>query len=60
MKGGNLYALSQILGHSNPKMTLDRYTQLSPEFISEQWSVMDAPAYVPKRKCAGETLAHDA
>ena len=26
MKGGNLYALAQILGHSNPKMTLDRYT----------------------------------
>lgn len=41
MKGGNLYALAQILGHSNPKMTLDRYTHLSPEFINEQRRVMD-------------------
>jgi len=41
MKGGNLYALAEILGHSSPKMTLDRYTHLSPEFINEQRRVMD-------------------
>ena len=36
MKGGNIYALAKILGHSNPKMTLDRYAHLSPDFIQEQ------------------------
>jgi hypothetical protein len=41
MKGGNLYALAKILGHSNPKMTLDRYTRLSPEFVNVQRRVMD-------------------
>ena len=59
MKGGNLYALSQILGHSSPKLTLDRYTHLSPEFIIEQRRVMEARAYMPKRECAGTILAHD-
>jgi integrase len=24
MKGGNIYALAKILGHSNPKITLER------------------------------------
>ena len=33
MKGGNIYALAKILGHSSPKMTIDRYAHLSPEFI---------------------------
>jgi len=45
MKGGNIYALAKILGHSNPKITLDRYAHLSPEFIQEQRRVMDSPAY---------------
>src|SRR5579864_3080451 len=45
MKGGNLYALATILGHANPKMTLDVYAKLSPEFINEQRRVMDAPAF---------------
>jgi hypothetical protein len=47
MKGGNIYALAQILGHSNPKMTLDTYAHLSPEYINEQRRVMDAPMYAP-------------
>ena len=41
MKGGNLYALMMILGHSGPKITTDRYAHLSPEFIDEQRRVMD-------------------
>jgi integrase len=41
MKGGNLYALAMILGHSNPKITIDRYAHLSPEFVNEQRRVMD-------------------
>jgi integrase len=41
MKGGNIYALAKILGHASPKMTLDRYAHLSPEFIQEQRAVMD-------------------
>jgi integrase len=41
MKGGNLYALAKILGHSNPKITIDRYAHLSPEFVDEQRRVMD-------------------
>jgi integrase len=45
MKGGNIYALAKILGHSNPKMTLDRYAHLSPEFVNEQRRVMDLPTY---------------
>ncbi len=45
MKGGNLYALAKILGHSNPKITMDRYAHLSPDFVNEQRRVMDAPAY---------------
>jgi integrase len=46
MKGGNIYALAKILGHSNPKMTLDRYAHVSAEYINEQRRVMDAPIYV--------------
>jgi integrase len=41
MKGGNLYALSQILGHNNPAMTLKRYTHSSPEFMNDQRRTMD-------------------
>jgi len=46
LKRGNLYALAKILGYSSPKMTLDRYTHLSPEFVNEQRRVMDS-AYSP-------------
>jgi integrase len=46
MKGGAIYALAKILGHSSPKMTIDRYAHLSPEFINEQRRVMDSPIYV--------------
>lgn len=41
MKGGNLYALATILGHSNPKISIDRYAHLSPEFVNDQRRVMD-------------------
>jgi integrase len=41
MGDGNLYALAKILGHSSPKMTLDRYAHLSPEFVQAQRGVMD-------------------
>jgi len=41
MKGGNLYALATILGHSNPKITIDRYAHLSPAYVNEQRHVMD-------------------
>jgi integrase len=47
MKGGNLYALAKILGHKNPKITIDRYAHLSPQFVAEQRRVMDAPMYAP-------------
>jgi integrase len=47
MKGGNLYALSMILGHSSPKMTLDRYTHLSPAFVNDQRRIMDS-TFSPK------------
>jgi integrase len=42
MRRGDLYALAEILGHSNPKITLDRYAHLSPEFIQAQGVVIDA------------------
>jgi integrase len=45
MKGGNIYALAKILGHANPKMTLDRYAHLSQEYIAEQHAVMDRASY---------------
>jgi hypothetical protein len=41
MRRGDLYALAKILGHSNPKMTLDRYAHLSPEFVHAQRGIMD-------------------
>ncbi|MGH9574727.1 MAG: hypothetical protein ACRD40_14510 [Candidatus Acidiferrales bacterium] len=47
MKGGNIYALAKILGHANPKMTIDRYAHLSQEFINERRSVIDRAAYAP-------------
>ena len=42
MRRGDLYALAEILGHSNPKLTLDRYAHLSPEFVHAQRGVIDA------------------
>ncbi len=29
------------MGHANPKMTLDRYAHLSPEYTRAQTAVMD-------------------
>ena len=42
MRRGDLYALAEILGHSNPKITLDRYAHLSPEFVQAQRGIIDA------------------
>jgi integrase len=42
MRRGDLYALAEILGHSNSKITLDRYAHLSPEFVQAQRGIMDA------------------
>ena len=41
MKGGDVYALARILGHSNPLVTIDRYAHLLPEFVNAQRRVMD-------------------
>ena len=43
MKNGNVFALSKILGHRNPMMTVNRYSHLSQKYIDEQKSIMDAP-----------------
>jgi len=56
MKGGNLYALAKILGHSNPKITIDRYSHLSPEFVQEQRRVMDR-TYAPATNAAIRSAA---
>jgi len=40
-EGNSLYALAEILGHSNPKITLDRYAHLSPKYVNEQRHVMN-------------------
>jgi len=47
MRRGDLYALAKILGHSSPKITLDRYAHLSPEFVHAQRSVMDEMYQAP-------------
>jgi integrase len=60
MKGGNIYALAKILGHSSPKMTLDRYAHLSREFIDEQRRIMDAPAYESRLNGSGASSIYAA
>lgn len=49
MKGGQLYALSSILGHKNLKMT-QRFAKLSPDYMDSQRDRMDTiwtPAPIP-------------
>jgi integrase len=41
MGGGDIYALAKILGHKNPKVTIDRYAHLSPAFVQAQSRIMD-------------------
>ena len=41
MGGGDIYALAKILGHKNPKVTIDRYAHLSPAFVQAQSGIMD-------------------
>jgi integrase len=45
MKGGNIYALAVILGHSNPAMTIERYAKLSPKYVRDQAATMDKKPY---------------
>lgn len=47
MRRGDLYALAKILGHKNPKITIDRYAHLSPEFIQAQRGAIDAMYAIP-------------
>jgi integrase len=44
-KGGNIYALAVILGHSNPAMTIERYAKLSPKYVRDQAATMDKKPY---------------
>ena len=57
MKGGQLYALSSILGHKDLKMT-QRYAKLSPEYMDSQRDRMDTiwtPAPIPSSEAASQT-----
>jgi len=59
MKGGQLYALSNILGHKDLKMT-QRYAKLSPEYMDSQRDRMDtiwAPAPIPAPETTNQTLS---
>ena len=57
MKGGQLYALSSILGHKDLKMT-QRYAKLSPEYMDSQRNRMDTiwtPAPIPSPEAPSQT-----
>jgi integrase len=57
MKGGQLYALSNILGHKDLKMT-QRYAKLSPEYMDSQRDRMDTiwtPAPIPSSDAPNQT-----
>ena len=57
MKGGQLYALSNILGHKDLKMT-QRYAKLSPEYMDSQRDRMDTiwtPAPIPSSEAPSQT-----
>jgi integrase len=57
MKGGQLYALSSILGHKDLKMT-QRYAKLSPEYMDSQRDRMDTiwtPAPTPSSEAQSQT-----
>jgi integrase len=57
MKGGQLYALSSILGHKDLKMT-QRYAKLSPEYMDSQRDRMDTiwtPAPIPSPEAPSQT-----
>jgi integrase len=41
MRGGNIFDLSKILGHSSVEMTSKRYAHLKPEYLSEQIKIKD-------------------
>jgi len=55
MRRGDLYALAEILGHSNPKITLDRHAHLSPEFVQAQGDVIDV-MYSSKSGASGQFM----
>jgi integrase len=57
MKGGQLYALSSILGHKDLKMT-QRCAKLSPEYMDSQQDRMDTiwtPAPIPSSEAPSQT-----
>ena len=57
MKGGQLYALSNILGHTDLKMT-QRYAKLCPESMDSQRDTMDTiwtPAPIPSSDATSQT-----
>ena len=39
--GAAVYALAKILGHSDAKVTIDRYAPLSREYVQRQRGVID-------------------
>jgi site-specific recombinase XerD len=57
MKGGQLYSLSNILGHKDLKMT-QRYAKLSLEYMDSQRDRMDTiwtPAPIPSSEARSQT-----
>jgi integrase len=57
MKGGQLYALSSILGHKDLKIT-QRYAKLSPKHMDSQRDQMDTiwtPAPIPSHEAPSQT-----
>jgi hypothetical protein len=57
MKGGQLYALSNIVGHKDLKMT-QRYAKLSPEHMDSERDRIDTiwiPAPIPSSEAPSQT-----
>ena len=44
MKGGNIYTLSKILGHSSVDMTAKKYAHLHPQYLKEASEIVDFKA----------------
>ena len=41
MNGGDIYALSRLLGHSSVQITQDKYAHLHPSFLASQSSIVN-------------------
>jgi integrase len=52
MRGGNIFTLSEILGHSSVEMTSKRYAHLSKEYLEDSIGIInfdsDSPNLAPK------------